>query len=92
MGNYIALACGKSATNLRIQHGITCDRVSTSTHHQPINRQSYVKNYLLAHTLYRLFSNQLSPYKNIKLPLMNTIFTQFPQHLLLLPLKKKEER
>ena len=89
MGNFIALACGKNATNLRIQHGITCDYISTPTHYQPISYRSCAKNYTFAHILYRLFSDQFSPYRNTKLPLMNTIFTQFPQHLLLLPLKKK---
>lgn len=92
MGKLLPGLCGKIVRNLRTILWTTCDRLSTLIIKKIFDSQQDAKNYPTTHCLYQRVSDRLSPARIIKLPLMNTIFTQFPQHLLLQPLKKKLER
>ena len=88
MGNFLSGFCGKIAINLRTSLWTTCDHTSTPIAKKITNSQQSAENHSLSHCLYPYISNQLSPTGITKSPLMNTIYTQFPQHLLLQPLKK----
>lgn len=80
--------CGKIVAKLRIQYGISCESVSTYITHSAIETPTYANNPPLTHYFYPHISHHLSPSIYFNLPLMNTIFTQFPQRLLLLQLNK----
>jgi hypothetical protein len=88
MGNIAPLSCGKIVTNLGILRRISCERSSTLVIQDSQQTPVYADKPLLTHCLYQFISDYLSPRAFSLSPLMNTIFTQFPQHLLLLQLKK----
>jgi hypothetical protein len=81
-------ACVQHVKKLRIAPWINSAQQSTVGSLTSIHlKEPWVKAQLIRKVTQQLFA-QLSTYKNSFSPLMNTFFTQFPQHLLLKPLKE----
>jgi hypothetical protein len=81
-------ACVQHVKKLRTAPWINSAQQSTVGSLASIRpKESWVKAQLIRKVTPQLFA-QLSTYKNSSSPLMNTFFTQFPQHLLLKPLKE----
>lgn len=88
MPNTILIACVKGVNKLRKAPWITRAQQSTGSHTSTIELAHLWVQPLFIRTVVQKLSAGLSTIKYRLPPLMNTFFTQFPQRLLLQPLKE----
>ena len=85
-------SCGLYVHRLLTTLGISCDWLSTNHDNTYTLHLGYVKKHTQTHSFTSTSPHYLSPSYFTNSPLMNTLFTQFPQHLLLLQRKRIKER
>jgi hypothetical protein len=88
MPNTLSIACVKGVNNLRKAPGITSAQQSTGIRTSMSNPSLPWVQPQVVRTVVQKLSAGLSTCKYRLSPLMNTFFTQFPQRLLLQPLKE----
>jgi glutamate mutase epsilon subunit len=92
MYNIAVLSWGMPVETLSIDPRITCGSLSTPYVKDYQSTQNRVNNPIFSPFIPTTYPPLLSTAIFAISPLMNTIFTQFPQHLLLLQRNKFKER
>lgn len=92
MGNFVLLSCGNTVLKLVTPHSKSCVALSPLKYDSYINSDIDVKKSLNVHYLYKFITHHFSPIIFQLSYLLNTFFTRFPQHLLLLQRNKLSER
>lgn len=83
--------CGKPVNFMRITSGISCGWLSPDEASHIAAEQHDSAKPSFSPIFIPVLSPAFSPYQIAALPLMNTIFTHFPQHLLLTSPKKEKK-